>query len=244
MQIDQFLKRGAYHPTFCEDFSLVQPLEPHKLVLAVMDGCTMGQESHFAATLLAKILRKVLKEWPYRAIYDPDLQHLSLQRELQALLAALFTDVQQLKNQLLLSTAELLATLVLALLDTRTGEVAVLALGDATVAINGQLTRFEQDNRPDYLAYHLGQPFETWYNRQQQRLHHTMCVDLALATDGIDSFQPLVPTEGLPDVPTYLLLDQRRTGQPEVLNRKVRQLEKEFSLVPTDDVAILRVQLA
>lgn len=245
MQIYQLLKRGAYHADFCEDFSVAQPLGAHKLVLAVLDGCTMGQESHFASTLVAKVLRKVLKEHAYREFYG-ELEAISLEAELRDILAAVFAEVRQLKSQLHLEATELLTTLVVALLDTYSRQVVVLALGDATVALNGRLTRFEQDNRPDYLAYHLSQPFAEWYDQQHQILHNPNCTDLALATDGIDSFAPTDAAAAevdLPDVPAYLLLNQELAEREEMLTIKLRRLERTFGLVPTDDVAILRVRL-
>ena len=240
MQLYQLLKRGAYHPDFCEDFSLAEPLGT-RLVLAVMDGCTMGRESHFASTLVAKVLRKVIREWPYRQHHGALPPTPTLADELRELLAAVFADLRQLQSQLLLATNELLTTLALALLNPATGAVEVLVLGDATVALNGRLIRFEQDNRPDYLAYHLAQPFPAWYARQTQRLSAPDCHDLSLATDGIDSFEPTTPTPDLPDVPALLLLDTHLAERPEMLNIKVRRLENASGLIPTDDVAIVRV---
>ncbi|OWP62075.1 hypothetical protein CDA63_15990 [Hymenobacter amundsenii] len=242
MQLYQLLKRGAYHPEFCEDFSLAEPLGS-RLVLAVMDGCTMGRESHFASALVAKVLRKVIKEYPYRRHHNSLPPTPTLADELRELLAAVFADLDQLKNQLLLETNELLTTLVIALLDPTTGAVEILVLGDATVALNGQLTRFEQNNRPDYLAYHLARPFADWYGQQTQRLSASDCRDLSLATDGIDSFEPATPTapDDLPNIPALLLLDTQLAERPEMLNIKVRRLETSFSLLPTDDVAIIRV---
>lgn len=242
MQLYQLLKRGAYHPEFCEDFSLAELLGT-RLVLAVMDGCTMGRESHFASTLLAKILRKVIREWPYRQYHGKLPATPTLADELRELLAAVFADLRQLKSQLLLDTRELLTTLALALLDPATGAVEILVLGDATVALNGQLIRFEQDNRPDYLAYHLAQPFADWYGRQTQRLSAPACHDLSLATDGIDSFEPAAPTPDLPDIPALLLLDTQLAERPEMLAIKVRRLESTFALTATDDVAIVRAIL-
>jgi Protein phosphatase 2C len=246
MQIYQLLQRGAYHADFCEDFSVVQPLGAHHLLLAVLDGCTMGRESHFASTLVAKVLRKVVKERAYRQFYG-DLPTVPQATELREIMAAMFEEMRQLKSQLHLETTELLTTLVVALLDTHSRQVVVLALGDATVALNGQLTRFEQDNRPDYLAYHLHRPFAEWYDQQQQILQAPDCTDLALATDGIDSFAPTDTAAvgvDVPDVPAYLLLNQELAGRNEMLTIKMRRLARTFGLVPTDDVAILRVRLA
>jgi hypothetical protein len=44
--------------------------------------------------------------------------------------------------------------------DTDAGAGQVMVIGDGLVSIDGQLTEYEQDNRPDYLGYHLGEDFE------------------------------------------------------------------------------------
>jgi hypothetical protein len=35
-----------------------------------MDGCTMGTDSYFAATLVGKVLRKIATEKNYQSFYD------------------------------------------------------------------------------------------------------------------------------------------------------------------------------
>jgi hypothetical protein len=246
MKIYQLLKRGEYHPDFCEDFSVVQPVSSSVLLCAVLDGCTMGQESHFAATLAAKILRKVIKERQYRAFYGEIVPCTGLEQELREILVGVFQEFRQMRNQLLLDTSELLTTLVVALLDTDTGEAYGIALGDAVVALNGRILRFEQHNKPDYLAYHLGQDVDAWYAQQKQVFRATNCNDMSLATDGIDSFQPLSispPAEPL-DIHHLLLVDEELAERDEMLNIKMKRLENLFSLKPTDDLAIVRVRLS
>ncbi|MBX0289425.1 hypothetical protein K3G63_03200 [Hymenobacter sp. HSC-4F20] len=165
MIIYQFLQRGEYHVDFCEDFKVVLPLGEHKLVCAALDECSMGQDSHFAATLGAKLLRKAVQEYHYQALYQLRAAPLPLPAELRLLVASVFQGFRDMSNQLLLTTTELLTTLVVLLLDTARREAVLLALGLAAVAVNGELIRFERLNRPDYLAYHLGEDFDTWYAR-------------------------------------------------------------------------------
>ncbi|SNR28561.1 MULTISPECIES: protein phosphatase 2C domain-containing protein [Hymenobacter] len=243
MEVYQLLRRGEYHADFCEDFSVVQPMGSGRWLCAVMDGCTMGRESHFASTLAAKIIRKVVKERQYQQFHE-DISATSVQQELVEIMAALFGEFQQARNYLLLDTNELLTTLVMALLDQNTGEVYGLAVGDATVAINERITRFEQDNQPDYLAYHLGQHFEEWLAQHKQSFHSTSCTNLGLATDGIDSFQS---TDSSPSdtraIAHYLLVDDELTERSEMLNIKLKRLENRYSLVPMDDLAVVRIRL-
>jgi hypothetical protein len=245
MKIYQLLKRGEYHPDFCEDFSVVEPVSSSVLLCAVLDGCTMGHESHFAATLGAKILRKVIKERQYRMFYREVSSCSGLEQELREIMVAVFQEFRQIRNLLLLETKELLTTLVVALLNTDTGEAYGMALGDATVALNGQIVQYEHQNKPDYLAYHLGQNEDAWYTQQKQIFRATNCTDLSLATDGIDSFLAmgaLSPNTQL-NIPYFLLVDPELAERDEMLNIKVRRLENQFSLKPTDDLAIVRVRL-
>ncbi|TGD79310.1 protein phosphatase 2C domain-containing protein [Hymenobacter wooponensis] len=246
MKIYQLLKRGEYHTDFCEDFSVAQAVSSSVVLCAVLDGCTMGRESHFEATLGAKILRKVIKERQYRAFYGEAATGPGLERELREIMVEVFQEFRQMRNQLLLDTSELLTTLVIALLRTDTGEVYGMALGDAVIALNGQIMRFEQHNKPNYLAYHLGQDVDTWYAHQKQIFRATSCSDLSLATDGIYSFQPIndcSPTEPL-DIAQFLLVDPELAERDEMLHIKVKRLENRFSLKPTDDLAIVRVRLS
>jgi hypothetical protein len=244
MKVYQLLKRGEYHADFCEDFGLVQQVSGNRWLCAVMDGCTMGQESHFASTLAAKIIRKVLKERQYQAFYQTLPRTPSLQQEVREILEAVFREFQQLRNQLLLDTHELLTTLVVALVDTDTKAVYGLALGDATVALNKQLIRFEQSNKPDYLAYHLGQNFDDWFAQQKQTFQVDTCFTISLATDGIDSFQPTdSASDEFLNIPYFLLVDEELSERDEMLAIKVKRLENRHDLLPTDDLAIVRIQL-
>ena len=58
MKIYQVLQIGDHHVNYCEDYTLVVEIGNNHFLAAVMDGCSMGKESYFAATLVGKILRK------------------------------------------------------------------------------------------------------------------------------------------------------------------------------------------
>jgi len=59
-------KIGEFHINHKEDSSAITEIGDNKILMAVMDGCSMGNEIHFSSTLIAKILRKVGKEISYR----------------------------------------------------------------------------------------------------------------------------------------------------------------------------------
>ena len=70
----------------------------------------------------------------------------------------------------MLDEKELLTTVILLLYDMKTDKGIILSIGDGLISINGKITEFERDNKPDYLAYHLKEDFEEWYANQTQKI--------------------------------------------------------------------------
>jgi hypothetical protein len=54
MNVYSTLQIGSFHLNHCEDFTITSELGSGKRLIAVMDGCTMGEESVFASILLGK----------------------------------------------------------------------------------------------------------------------------------------------------------------------------------------------
>lgn len=75
MKIYSALQIGDYHLNNCEDYLLVHDIGTDKILCAVMDGCTMGTDSYFAATLTGKILRKIVKKTGYEELYNLNHYH-------------------------------------------------------------------------------------------------------------------------------------------------------------------------
>jgi serine/threonine protein phosphatase PrpC len=166
VEIYTLLKIGESHENFCEDFLVNEELMNKRLLLAVMDGCTMGKESSFASTLVGKILRKIVKERFFLQQSES-----TLISEQKAILKSLFENLITTKNTLLLETEEMLTTLVLMIVDAQRLDGEIIVIGDGCVGLNGEVIDFEQDNKPDYLGYHFGENFEDWFNNQVQRIN-------------------------------------------------------------------------
>jgi hypothetical protein len=66
MNICTTLKIGSHHTNHCEDYLLTAEIGKNKMLCAVMDGCSMGTDSYFAATLTGKLLRKICREISYK----------------------------------------------------------------------------------------------------------------------------------------------------------------------------------
>ncbi|WP_326984672.1 protein phosphatase 2C domain-containing protein [Chryseobacterium sp. MYb264] len=243
MNIYSTIQIGDYHTNQCEDALIIKNIGSDRLLIAVMDGCTTAMESHFASTLVSKILRKIATELGYRELYEKSLDHLNADFELQEILKSLFKELLSIKNQLLLDEKELLTTLIIVLYHKKEKQGIALAVGDGLVCINGELFNFNQDNKPDYLGFHLKEDFDSWYQNQTQKIFFNTIKDISIATDGIFTFSKMKSTDHKAQIDPvdYLLMDKMEDTSDEMLNLRMKKLENQYGLKPTDDIAIIRI---
>ena len=242
MNIYQVLQIGDHHINYCEDSTLVTEIGNDHFLAAVMDGCSMGKESYFAATLVGKMLKKIAREIGYQAFVEK--QALRSTVLLKSIFKRLFSELQLLKNQLQLETEELLTTIVLLVVDKRDWSGEVLVVGDGLVVCNGELTEFEQDNKPDYLGYHLATDFEQWFTSQEQRLALNNIEDISIATDGIFTFRHFnneIYEKREVDLVELLLKEKKDSKNPRMLTKQLTRIEEKWGLRPTDDIGIIRL---
>lgn len=243
MVIHKLSQMGSFHTQYNEDAYVVETLNTQLTLLAVLDGCSMGTESHFASTLVVKLLRKIAKTISYQIFIEA--WSMPLKAYLEHCLMLLFKDLNALQQQLLLETEELLTTLLLGILDTTQQCAELLIIGDGLVSCNGHHYEYHQDNRPDYLGYHLNQPFDQWYAQQTQRLSLNQIQDLSLCTDGVCSFQAFdnghYPLLGETAILTQLLCTPTSKNTSNWLWYHLHHIESYYGLSPTDDCTILRV---
>jgi len=188
MKIYSTLHIGDYHINHCQDYLFTGNIGDDKILCAVMDGCTMAIDSYFASTLVGKLLRKISIEKGYSELYSLETISNDIDSYLKSILKELFKELVIIKNQLLLERNELLTTLIILLIDKKTNRGIVLVVGDGLININGQMTEFDQDNKPDYLGFHLAEDFDTWYDNQKQKIFFDQIEDISIATDGIFMF--------------------------------------------------------
>lgn len=242
MKIYSVLQIGQFHTNYCEDFLVTEPVGTDKRLIAVLDGCTMGTESVFASILFGKILRSIAKQCYYQEFLEGTADDLN--QILKEVLRQLFKEAKSIKNQLTLDTSELLSTIILGIVNEADAEATFLTVGDGLIYYDGQAVEYEQDNKPDYLGYHLGEDFETWFKQQEQLLSISNFKDLSICTDGIFTFQNLankgdqMPESSIID---FMLRDREFSEKENFLERKVRHLEQKYQHVVTDDLAIVRV---
>jgi hypothetical protein len=242
MKIYSVLQIGEYHINHCEDYLFAGEIGLDQMLCAVMDGCTMGTDSYFISTLVGKLLRKIALEKNYKLQYGIET-FTSADSCLRAICVELFAALNKANSLLMLDRNELLTTLILLLVNKHTGNGAVLVVGDGLVMIDGQPTVFDQDNKPDYLGFHLYEDAEEWYDKQSQKLLFENARDISIATDGIFMFSPVaqMETARLADPLHFLLTDTSLAGQEDMLERQLKKLEHTHGLKPTDDLAMIRL---
>jgi hypothetical protein len=243
MKIYSAIQIGDYHQNNCEDHLYIGEYGKNKILCAVMDGCTTAMESHFASTLVGKILKKICVEKGYKEFIEQDSKSLNIEENLKLILKDLLNELKIVKNQLMSDSKELLTTLIILLFDKNKENGIVLAIGDGFVNINGEITEFEQDNKPDYLGFHLSEDFDTFYNNQKQKIEFNKIEDLSISTDGIFTFEKLAPKKSQEEINVieYLTKEFTNYEKDEMLNLKLKTLENEFGLKPTDDFSMIRV---
>lgn len=243
MKIYPVIQIGDYHQNNCEDHLYVGEYGKNIMLCAVMDGCTTALESHFASTLVGKILKKICVEKGYKDFIEQDKTSLNIEDHLKSILKDLLNELKMVKNQLMLDSKELLTTLIIMLFDKNNEQGIVLAIGDGFVNINGKITEFEQDNKPDYLGFHLSEDFETFYNSQKQKIEFSKIEDLTISTDGIFTFEKLATPKSKEEINVieFLTIEKTNCEKEEMLNLKLKILENEFGLKPTDDFSMIRI---
>lgn len=246
MKIYTHLQIGHFHPTFCEDFLFHTDINQDFYLAAVMDGCSTAKDSHFASVLFAKLLAKIVRFLPYQDLLNQsiDLENIEIKKLMEYLLKQFFKELETTKNALLLDTEELLSTLILLLYKKDERETYIVVLGDGIVVIDGEIFELDQDNRPAYPAFFLGQSQDlltlkatTFYRKNVQ--------DVSIATDGLSSF---LHTRALKysfeiDPISYLLVENDFLNQENMLHKKCLLLENTFDLSASDDLGIIRLRV-
>jgi Protein phosphatase 2C len=239
MNIQTVIQLGSSHPQFCEDFLLTAPIGEDKILAVVADGCSSGKDSHFASTLIIKILQKISTEQSYIQNY----KFQSLETQLKQIVTRLWEELKAVKNLLLLKTEELLSTALIALVHTTWKQAYFVALGDGLLNCNDKTWHFDNDDYPDYLAFHLDKNLKS-YIEQQKYIFLTDIQQLTIATDGIFSFD-IFDDKNYPVAPILPLDDlinpaDNPTNSNELL-KKLRYWEIDFGLKPVDDLAVVKL---
>ncbi len=244
MRIYKTLNIGDFHTNHCEDFLVDEQIATNEKLVAVLDGCTMGTESVFASILYGKILRNISKKEFYKEFVTNE--PLDLKTKLKDVIKQLIEETKSIKNQLGLEINELLSTLIIGIINTKDSKAEFLAVGDGLICKDGEIIEYEQDDKPDYLGYHLSDDFDKWFGSQSQKLSISGFNDLSICTDGIYTFKNLenkTKQKSENEIIQYLLVDNENSEFDNFLDRKIRFLKDEWNHIVTDDLAIIRIKM-
>ncbi len=236
MQIRSHIQKGEGHPVYCEDFLWYEQPDERWLIAAVMDGCSGGRESHFASALMGKLLRKAIRTiW---ATKSSGWEDMNLSDTGERLMHLIFNGLKTTRDALQLDYTEILATLILCVIDRKSKTSWVLVSGDGYVEINGEITFFDQHNRPDYMAYHLDEGFEVFFNKHTHVMEKKEIEHIGISTDGIGSFfiSGSFGKTGLD--PVKMLLSHTDTS----IHQTIKSLYTDYGLAPYDDLGIVLIQ--
>lgn len=243
MKIFELSHIGEFHINHNEDFLVSEEVGEAKRMIAVMDGCSSGTDSHFASALIGKVLRKLAKQEAYRE-YAQKIQK-DIAEVLEYLAIELFDELVKLNRQLDLRSDEILSTLILALIDSDKSRAEVLVVGDGMVHFNGENFEYENDNKPDYVGYHLKMDKLKWFDSQTQKLSFVNLKELVIATDGIHTFKNIDGKEYKTlsqDEIMYMFFESMENVENEnKLKKTLINIKKQYGLVPTDDLTMIRV---
>lgn len=236
MKIYTHLQKGEAHPVFCEDFLMVErDLSERFLIASVMDGCSGGKETHFASAFIAKSFRKTLRDLEMDNSFENETANSVAKKLIQSLAENMLT----IRESLQLSVNELVSTVILLVYDSKKDFAYLISIGDGTIVIDNEIHCIEQQNMPDYLAYHLKEGFNLFYEKLFNFKIQSP-KNLAISTDGIDSFFDKQLQACPIDIAKEFLVNELN-GNKNVLACKIQQVYEQHNQTAQDDLAIVRV---
>lgn len=243
MKTYSVVRKGELHPVYCEDFLISTYVGESYYLGAVLDGCSSGEDSHFASALMGKLLKKIGKDISQQESLLRQSTPLNAESIAMMMLKKLFWELRDTRKHLGLTNTELLSTLILLVYDETLKQAYIIAIGDGVIAIDGEIHEIDQDNMPDYMAYHLNHSFDQWYKKQEHIYRVDQPTEISISTDGIDTFRSHKTDNPADFSPIdFLLLDSSLENTQNMLTRKTNILQKKYGYLPADDISIIRVK--
>ena len=244
MKVDKFKRIGKHHLNHCQDSVGIYEIGSDRYVLLVCDGCSMGNDSHYVSELIQKIIKFIAKEESYRELALSELRSLGEIRKV--VLQKLFVRLQEIYQTTGSDKYDYLATVVLMIVDSASKQIVYTVIGDGVIAIDNQILEFDQQNKPDYIGYHLDKDFQEWYSTLNQQGEAKWNRSVSVATDGImtltDGYDNYASDDLLLEVTKDLLTSLDIFKQNQIQN-KIDKYHKDQSLAFNDDIAIARLQI-
>ena len=234
---------GEFHINHNEDFLISEEAGKNRRLIAVMDGCSSGTDSHFASTLIGKLLRKIAKQEAYREYAQKETKEIKI--ALESISLQLFEELSNLNRQLDLKSDEILSTIVLAVIDTNESKAEILIVGDGFIHYNGKNAEYENDNKPDYIGYHLNMDKNLWYQTRTKKLTIDKIEDLTISTDGIHTFKNFdgknYPKLTIEEIFDMFFVNRTELDNTNKLKKTLIEIKNTNGLMPSDDLTMIRV---
>ena len=244
MKIYQLNKTGRLHDTHTEDYVAVQKVSTEWIIAGVFDGCSSGKESFFASALYGKILRKSSKMLPLLRNKRPefDLEKTDASYIGKFILNQLFDDLKKAHHLLGTELREILSTIILMVYSRSNKSAWVNISGDGFIIHNKEIKEIDQNNIPDYMAYHLDIEFDQWINAFSKSFSFENQSDISISTDGISKFYSITEKRQRSIDPVhFLLIDDKWKDSDDMLEKKFHILKNEHGLFPYDDLGMVRI---
>ena len=246
MKIHSVIKKGEDHVVFCEDFMVMND-HGRFFVGAVFDGCSGGNDSHFASSLFGKVFNQIFK--------NGSLSGETLEAKARDFTRKFVNKLFDIKVSLQLEENDMLATFVVLIYDKVHGEALTMTVGDGVVHCDGEIFEFKNErfkfshptqymDMPDYISYDLvelgfdGSYFDAWYDKHVKVKKFIDPKDICISTDGILSFKK--PEEPI-DVIDFLMKDSQWCDNKIMLSKKINVLRTRFKTIHKDDISIIRL---
>lgn len=240
--IHQLTIRGTLHPVTCEDYSFVVHNDDF-VIGGVFDGCSGGIESEFASGLIGKLIRKEANRFLQFNGLSSQVLPFTNEKVTTAIAKQLILDIQsplkQAKELIGLGVEELLSTINLIVYNKLTNKASIIIYGDGCAIINGDFHQVDQNNQPDYIAYHLDVLYPTVYLERTSKVFEIDDVkDVSITSDGIKTFKNSIDDI---DPIVYLCTNTELSKNIAMLPRKINILKFKHKLEPSDDLSIVRI---
>lgn len=247
MKVHTVIRKGSEHPVFCEDF-LIELNSGRFFIGAVFDGCSGGDDSHFASSLQGKIFRQVSESG---ALFGNSMEELA--KDFMKKFVKKMFDV---RVALELQDNDMLATFMMIIYDTVKGEALTMTIGDGIICCDGEITVIDNDrfkdirpdmytNMPDYISYDLVQLgldkglFDVWFDKRVTLTKFIDPQDISISTDGLLTFN--TPVDYGFDILNYLLIDDKWMSNKIMLSKKINILRTKHKTIHKDDISIIRL---
>ena len=243
MKLFELTHIGEFHTNHNEDFLVAEDIGHEKKLIAVMDGCSSGTDSHFASTLMGKLLRKLAKQEAYREYAQKS--SIDLTKLLENVTLQLFDELGDLNRQLDLKSDEILSTLIIAIVDMESKRTEIVVVGDGFIHVNGTNIEYENDNKPDYIGYHLNMDKHLWYQTRTKKESISKTENLTISTDGIHTFKNFDGKSyrniSQEEIMEGFFEDMSNLDNPNKLKKVLIKIKEENGLMPSDDLTMIRM---